>query len=79
VRNQAALIVKISVRFNLQRKVHSWDRARRCTICDSVTVQSASRRAAKSKWLPRGSLITLPRAASRLCGEKRMYLLLTSR
>ena len=47
--NQAALVIKISVRFNLQRKVHSWDGARRCTICDSVTVRSARRRNAKNE------------------------------
>jgi hypothetical protein len=65
VRNQAALIIKISVRFNLQRKVHSWDRVRKCTICDSVTVRSARRHAAKSKRLPRSSLITLVRGGLR--------------
>ena len=64
VGNQAALVLKISVRFNMQRKVHSWDGARRCTICDSVTVRSARRRTAKNEWLPRGSLITLLRGAS---------------
>ena len=32
--------MKISVRFNMLRKVHSWDTARRCTICDSVTARS---------------------------------------
>jgi hypothetical protein len=41
--NQAALVIKISVRFNMQRKVYSWDGARRCTICDSVIVRSARR------------------------------------
>src|SRR4030081_1258556 len=40
----------------MQRKVYSWDGARRCTICDSVTVRSARRRTAKNEWLPRGSL-----------------------
>ncbi len=38
VGNQAALVIKISVRSKMQRKVYSWVGARRCTICDSVTV-----------------------------------------
>jgi len=42
VGNQAALVVKNSVRFNVRRKVYSWNRARRCTICDSVIVRSAA-------------------------------------
>jgi hypothetical protein len=33
----------------------------------------------KNEWLPRGSLITLRRGASRFWGHKRIYLLLTSR
>jgi hypothetical protein len=57
-RHSGALVIKISVRFNMLRKVHSWDGARRCTICDSVTVRSARRRMQKKEWLPRGSLIT---------------------
>ena len=48
VGDQAALVMKISVRFNMLRKVHSWDTARRCTICDSVTARSARRRTAKT-------------------------------
>jgi hypothetical protein len=44
--------------------------ARRCTICDSVTVRSARRHTAKNEWLPRGSLITLLRGASRLLGPR---------
>jgi hypothetical protein len=40
VGNQAALVIKISVRFNVHCKVYSWDGARRCTICDNVTVRS---------------------------------------
>ena len=53
--------MKISVRFNIQRKVHSWDGARRCTICDSVTVRSARRRTAKKGVARRGSPIPLLR------------------
>ena len=75
VGNQAALVVKISVRLNMQRKVYSWDGARRCTICDNVIVRSARRRTEKNEWLPRGSLITLLRGASRLWRHKRIYLL----
>ncbi len=56
---EAALAIKISVRFNMPCKVYSWDRARRCTICDSVIVRSARRRTAKNEWLPHASLITL--------------------
>jgi hypothetical protein len=41
VGNQAALVIKISVRLKMQRKVYSWGRARKCTICGSVTVRSA--------------------------------------
>jgi hypothetical protein len=52
------LVIKISVRFNMRRRVHSWDRARRCTSCDSFIVRSARRRTAKNEWLPRGSLTT---------------------
>jgi hypothetical protein len=63
VGNQAALVVKISVRLNMQRKVYSWDGARRCTICDSVIVRSTRRRT-KKEWLPRGSLITLLHTAA---------------
>jgi hypothetical protein len=62
---EAALVIKISVRFNMHRNLYSWDGARKCTICDSVTVRSARRRTEK-EWLARGSLITLPRCASRL-------------
>jgi hypothetical protein len=54
---------QVSVRFNMQRKVHSWDGARRCTICDSVTVRSARRRTEK-RVATAGSLITLLRGAS---------------
>jgi hypothetical protein len=39
----------------MQREVYSWDGARRCTICDSVIVQSARRRTEKKRvataWL----------------------------
>jgi hypothetical protein len=75
VGNQAALVVKISIRLNMQRKVYSWDGARRCTICDNVIVRSARRRTEKNEWLPRRSLITLLRGASRPWGHKRIYLL----
>jgi hypothetical protein len=55
VGNQAALVVKISVRLNMQRKVYSWEGARRCTICDNVIVRSARRRTEKKRvataWL----------------------------
>ncbi len=63
---EAALVIKISVPFNMHRNLYSWDGAGKCTICDSVTVRSARRRTAKNEWLPHGSLITLLRGASRL-------------
>jgi hypothetical protein len=44
------LVIKIGVRFNMRRKVHSRDVARRCTICDNVTVRSARRRTAKNEF-----------------------------
>ena len=48
VGNQAALVIKISVLLNMQRKACSWEGARRCTSCDSVTVRPARRRTAKT-------------------------------
>jgi hypothetical protein len=48
VGNQAALLIKITVRLKMRRKVYSWGGARRCTICDNVTVRSASRRNKKT-------------------------------
>jgi hypothetical protein len=74
---RATLVIKISVRLNMQRKVHWWDGARRCTICDSVTVRSA--RQALHKTSGFRVLITLLRGISRLWGHKRIYFLLTSR
>ena len=61
-RQSGALVVKISVRLNMQRKVYSWDGARRCTICDSVIVRSARRPAAKK---PSGAWLTHHAAAGR--------------
>jgi hypothetical protein len=48
VGNQGALLIKISVRLKMRRKVYSWGGARRCTICDNVTVRSACRRNKKT-------------------------------
>jgi hypothetical protein len=50
VGNQGALLIKISVRLKMRRKVYSWGGARRCTICDNVTVRSACRRNKKNEW-----------------------------
>jgi hypothetical protein len=38
-RHKAVLVVKISDRFTLERKVSSWAEHRKCTTCDNVTVR----------------------------------------
>ena len=40
VGNEAPLVIKISDRFKMQRKVYPWEEHRKCTICDNVTVRS---------------------------------------
>jgi hypothetical protein len=72
VGNQAALVVKISVRFNMQRKAYSWDGARRCTICDSVIVRSATpKHGKKSEWYRVAHSSRC--CGARLWGRKRIY------
>src|SRR5207302_9066048 len=60
VGNEAPLVIKISDRFKMQRKVYSWAERQKCTICDNVTARTpVTTFAAKFPRLQRGSNVGL--------------------
>jgi hypothetical protein len=62
---EAALVIKISVRFNMHRN-YSWTEHGNARFATASLSDQHVDAPQKNKWLARGSLITLLRGASRL-------------